>query len=212
MVLLSILILGSDGRLVRDEIDLHIGGLFPISGTGGWQGGQACLPAAKMALDDVNNAPNLLTGYRLLLHWNDSEVSGINYVYLTGFLMKLIRVKKKLQCNPGLASSILYDLIYKPPTKLLVMGGCSPVSSTIAETAKMYNLVVIGYGSSSPALSDRSRFTTFFRTHPPATVHNPTRIEIFKMFGWTRIAIILEAEEVFQSVSLIPKSLLSFAK
>ena len=59
----------------QEEIDLHIGGLFPISGTGGWQGGQACLPAAKMALEDVNNAKNLLNGYRLLLHWNDSKVS-----------------------------------------------------------------------------------------------------------------------------------------
>lgn len=106
-----------------------------------------------------------------------------------------------MQCNPGLASSVLYDLIYNTPTKLLVIGGCSTVCSTVAETAKMYNLVVVGYGSSSPALSDRSRFTTFFRTHPPATMHNPTRIEAFKMFGWTRIAIILEAEEVFVTVS-----------
>lgn len=61
----------------------------------------------------------------------------------------------------------------------------------------MYNLVVVGYGSSSPALSNRNRFPTFFRTHPSATIHNPTRVELFKRFGWSRIAIILEAEEVF---------------
>lgn len=101
------------------------------------------------------------------------------------------------QCNPGLGASVLYDLIYKPPTKLVVIGGCSIVSSTVAETAKLYNLVVLAYGASSPALSNRKRFPTFFRTHPSATVHNPTRVQIFKMFGWTRISIILEAEEVF---------------
>lgn len=55
--------------------NLHIGGLFPISGTGGWQGGQGCLPAARMALNDVNAEPYLLPGYRLVLHWNDSQVS-----------------------------------------------------------------------------------------------------------------------------------------
>lgn len=55
--------------------NLHIGGLFPISGTGGWQGGQGCLPAARMALNDVNDEPYLLPGYRLVLHWNDSQVS-----------------------------------------------------------------------------------------------------------------------------------------
>lgn len=56
-------------------INLHIGGLFPVSGTGGWQGGQGCLPAARMALNDVNAKEDLLVGYRLVLHWNDSQVS-----------------------------------------------------------------------------------------------------------------------------------------
>lgn len=130
-----------------------------------------------MALKDVNAEPYLLPGYQLVLHWNDS------------------------QCNPGLGASVLYDLIYNPPTKLLILGGCSIVCSIVAETAKMYNLIVVGYGSSSPALSDRTRFPTFFRTHPSATIHNPTRVELFKRFGWSRIAIILEAEEVFASVS-----------
>lgn len=55
--------------------ELHIGGIFPIAGKGGWQGGQACMPAARLALDDVNKSPNLLPGFRLILHSNDSEVS-----------------------------------------------------------------------------------------------------------------------------------------
>lgn len=57
------------------------------------------------------------------------------------------------------------------------------------------------YGASSPALSDRSRFPTLFRTHPSATVHNPTRIKLMKKFGWSRVAILQQAEEVFISVS-----------
>lgn len=56
---------------------LHIGGIFPIGGAGGWQGGQACMPAAKMALEDVNKRKDLLPGYVLKLHSNDSQVSGI---------------------------------------------------------------------------------------------------------------------------------------
>jgi hypothetical protein len=36
---------------------------------------QACEPAARMALNDVNSNPTLLPGYRLKLHWNDSGVS-----------------------------------------------------------------------------------------------------------------------------------------
>lgn len=57
------------------------------------------------------------------------------------------------------------------------------------------------YGASSPALSDRNRFKTLFRTHPSATVHNPTRIKLMKKFGWSRVAILQQAEEVFISVS-----------
>ncbi|XP_065357057.1 gamma-aminobutyric acid type B receptor subunit 1 [Calliphora vicina] len=155
--------------------ELHIGGIFPIAGKGGWQGGQACMPAARLALDDVNISPNLLPGFRLILHSNDSE------------------------CEPGLGASVMYNLLYNKPQKLMLLAGCSTVCTTVAEAAKMWNLIVLCYGASSPALSDRSRFPTLFRTHPSATVHNPTRIKLMKKFGWSRVAILQQAEEVFIS-------------
>jgi len=65
---------------LSDDNVLHIGGIFPIAGQGGWQGGQACHPAAQLALDDVNKRPDLLPGYQLQLHWNDSEVGYIRHV------------------------------------------------------------------------------------------------------------------------------------
>ncbi|KAG5676270.1 hypothetical protein PVAND_006118 [Polypedilum vanderplanki] len=93
----------------------------------------------------------------------------------------------------------MYDLLYHKPQKLLLLAGCSTVCTTVAEAAKMWNLVVLCYGASSPALSDRSRFPTLFRTHPSATVHNPTRIKLMQKFGWSKIAILQQAEEVFIS-------------
>ncbi|KAG6447591.1 hypothetical protein O3G_MSEX005066 [Manduca sexta] len=162
----------SEGR--RDN-DLHIGGIFPMEGEGGWQGGQACMPAAELALADVNARSDLLSGFKLLLHSNDSK------------------------CEPGLGASVMYNLLYNPPQKLLLLAGCSTVCTTVAEAAKMWNLMVLCYGASSPALSDRARFPTLFRTHPSATVHNPTRIKLMQKFGWSRIAILQQAEEVFIS-------------
>ncbi|XP_034235282.1 gamma-aminobutyric acid type B receptor subunit 1 isoform X3 [Thrips palmi] len=158
-----------------DDNVLHIGGIFPIRGEGGWQGGQACEPAANLALEDVNNRRDLLPGFKLKLHWNDSE------------------------CEPGLGASVMYNLVYNQPQKLLLLAGCSTVCTTVAEAAKMWNLVVLCYGASSPALSDRNRFPTLFRTHPSATVHNPTRIKLMEKFGWSRVAILQQAEEVFIS-------------
>lgn len=64
----------------------------------------------------------------------------------------------------------------------------------------------LSYGSSSPALSNRQRFPTFFRTHPSATLHNPTRVQLFQKWKWTRIATIQQTTEVFTSVSTFRSS------
>ncbi|XP_014680063.1 PREDICTED: gamma-aminobutyric acid type B receptor subunit 1-like, partial [Priapulus caudatus] len=102
-------------------------------------------------------------------------------------------------CEPGLGTTIMYDLLYTGDPKVMLLTGCSPVSTTVAEAAKMWNLIVLSYGSSSPALSNTARFPTFFRTHPSQTLHNPTRVAFFKMFNWTRIHIIQQVEEVFKT-------------
>lgn len=73
VLLLLMFFIRTTNAISYDE--LHIGGIFPIAGKGGWQGGQACMPAARLALEDVNNKNNILPGYKLILHSNDSEVS-----------------------------------------------------------------------------------------------------------------------------------------
>ncbi|NXD18176.1 GABR1 protein, partial [Nothocercus nigrocapillus] len=103
------------------------------------------------------------------------------------------------QCDPGQATKYLYELLYNDPIKIILMPGCSSVSTLVAEAARMWNLIVLSYGSSSPALSNRQRFPTFFRTHPSATLHNPTRVQLFKKWGWTKIATIQQTTEVFTS-------------
>ncbi|KAK5603503.1 Gamma-aminobutyric acid type B receptor subunit 1 [Crenichthys baileyi] len=152
---------------------LYIGALFPMSG--GWPGGQACMPSAQMALDLVNNRSDILPDYELELIHYDS------------------------MCDPGEATKLLYDLLYTEPIKIVLMPGCSGVSTLVAEAARMWNLIVLSYGSSSPALSNRQRFPTFFRTHPSATLHNPTRVRLFKKWNWSRIATIQQTTEVFTS-------------
>nr|XP_019960513.1 PREDICTED: gamma-aminobutyric acid type B receptor subunit 1 [Paralichthys olivaceus] len=102
-------------------------------------------------------------------------------------------------CDPGEATKLLYDLLYTEPIKIVLMPGCSGVSTLVAEAARMWNLIVLSYGSSSPALSNRQRFPTFFRTHPSATLHNPTRVRLFQKWKWTRIATIQQTTEVFTS-------------
>ncbi|GAB1301047.1 Gamma-aminobutyric acid type B receptor subunit 1 [Apodemus speciosus] len=176
---------------LRKRRAVYIGALFPMSG--GWPGGQACQPAVEMALEDVNSRRDILPDYELKLIHHDSK------------------------CDPGQATKYLYELLYNDPIKIILMPGCSSVSTLVAEAARMWNLIVekggevwrtgrkvrskkeLSYGSSSPALSNRQRFPTFFRTHPSATLHNPTRVKLFEKWGWKKIATIQQTTEVFTS-------------
>ncbi|XP_058261156.1 gamma-aminobutyric acid type B receptor subunit 1 isoform X3 [Hemibagrus wyckioides] len=173
LALISLTLLLSWSCPALGKKKLYIGALFPMSG--GWPGGQACLPSAQMALDLVNKRTDILPDYELELIYYDSR------------------------CDPGEATKLLYDLLYTEPIKIVLMPGCSSVSTLVAEAARMWNLIVLSYGSSSPALSNRQRFPTFFRTHPSATLHNPTRVQLFQKWKWTKIATIQQTTEVFTS-------------
>lgn len=37
----------------------------------------------------------------------------------------------------------MYNLLYNEPRKLMLLAGCSTVCTTVAEAAKMWNLVVV---------------------------------------------------------------------
>lgn len=75
ILLFNIKPISSNKPFVDQRSALHIGGIFPIAGEGGWQGGQACMPAARLALEDVNARKDLLPGYVLKMYSNDSKVS-----------------------------------------------------------------------------------------------------------------------------------------
>ena len=69
-ILLSILFsFHCDG--IKDK-NITIGGIFPMSGS--WAGGQGCLPAVQMALEDVNSRDDILSEYHLNMDFDDSQV------------------------------------------------------------------------------------------------------------------------------------------
>ena len=44
---------------------------------------------------------------------------------------------------PGLGTKVLYELLYNQPKKIMVLTGCSIVSTFVAQAAKMWNLIVV---------------------------------------------------------------------
>lgn len=72
LALISLTLLLSWSCPALGKKKLYIGALFPMSG--GWPGGQACLPATQMALDLVNKRTDILPDYELEMIYYDSRV------------------------------------------------------------------------------------------------------------------------------------------
>ena len=69
--------------------DVWILGLFPLNGS--WAGGLGQLPAVQMGIEDVNNDPTMLPGYRLRMTVNDTKVSMCMYVMVVGITTPYVR-------------------------------------------------------------------------------------------------------------------------
>ena len=61
----------------------------------------------------------------------------------------------------------------------------------------------MSFSSASDVLSIRDRFKYFFRTCPAQSAMSQPRIRLMKEYGWKRVAVIIESNEYFASVSII---------
>ena len=68
--------------LINAVSTLHIGGLFPLSGSSAFSAGKSFLSASERAIEMVNRRNDVLPGYRLQLIWNDTQVFNFIFVYL----------------------------------------------------------------------------------------------------------------------------------
>ncbi|XP_006812319.1 gamma-aminobutyric acid type B receptor subunit 2-like [Saccoglossus kowalevskii] len=150
--------------VVCEDIPLYISGFFITKGYGGWAEG--ALPAASMALDDVNKMESLLVGYKLEM--NDTNTQG----------------------DSGIAMRELIHQLHTPPTKIMILGPTMEQESlAIAETSRYWNLAQMGFSTVAPELSNTARFPLYYRTRMPQNSMNPTRIGLMEYFGWERAAI-----------------------
>lgn len=88
--------------------------------------------------------PSLFQSPKFISHpyyWS-TRLSSRAAVWLT-----CLSVVLSLQCDPGEATKLLYDLLYTEPIKIVLMPGCSGVSTLVAEAARMWNLIVVGVSS-----------------------------------------------------------------
>ncbi|XP_025088236.1 gamma-aminobutyric acid type B receptor subunit 1-like [Pomacea canaliculata] len=160
----------------EEEGVLYIGGIFELTNNPHSASPRSELDAALLAIRHVNEQ-RIVPGYRLHLVYNDSK------------------------CDAGVGTDVFYDMIYRmPPGRriTMVMGSsCTEVSKTLAEIAPYWNLVLISYGETSPALGDREKYKTFFRLALADSALVPARRMFIRNFGWKTVAVLYEDNEMF---------------
>ncbi|XP_060803785.1 gamma-aminobutyric acid type B receptor subunit 2 [Amyelois transitella] len=151
-------------------------GLFELSiGRTPRADGASELAAARLAVRHVNER-GLLPGYKLQLITNDTE------------------------CDPGVGVDRFFHALYTKRSSRVVMllgTACSDVTESIAKIVPYWNIVQVSFGSTSPALSDRSEFPLFCRTVAPDSSHNLARIAFIRKFGWDTVTAFSQNEETY---------------
>ncbi|XP_071087833.1 gamma-aminobutyric acid type B receptor subunit 2-like [Haliotis cracherodii] len=159
-------------ELAADDV-LYIGGLFELSGATHAESGLSELRAAQLAVKHINE-----------------------YGVVPGFNLELLY--KDTKCDPGIGTDAFYDLIYRKPKMTMVMGSaCTEVTKILAEIVPYWNLILISHAATSPALSEREKYNTFFRLAPGDSSLNPARRMLIQYFRWNTVATLYEDKEKF---------------
>lgn len=203
---------GARIRGIQDKrnADFVVGGLFPVHsdrngincGQLRTQGGVDRVEAMLFALDSVNADPCLLPNITLGYDIRDTcfvEQIGLDEaadLILTG-THSGVETGCSAVGNQDLAENSTNEAV--PFTIGLVGAASSPVSISIASLSRLFNMPQISYSSTSATLSNRERYTYFYRTVPSDVMEGRAIIDLLQHFDWTFISTIFSRNSYGQS-------------
>ncbi|CAH2272589.1 extracellular calcium-sensing receptor-like [Pelobates cultripes] len=133
----------------------------------------------RFALDEINRSPTLLPNLTLGFQIYDS---------CTGLHQELDGTLKLLT---GQAEGIPnFSCKQMPPMSSIIGHVTSTFSILNARILSLYRYPQISYLSTSPLLSDKTQFPTFFRTVPSDSLQCKGLAQLVLHFGWTWIGIV----------------------
>eukprot|EP00794_Sanderia_malayensis_P011812 gene11812-13036_t len=77
----------------------------------------------------------------------------------------------------------------------VIGGASSKISISINYIMNVEDIAQISYSSTSPALSDKFNFRTFFRTIPPDTYQGKALIDIMHHFNWSYVSTVATSDD-----------------
>ena len=145
------------------------------------------IPAALVAVEEINNASDILTDFHVRLDIRDTQCDAAEGIYE---LIKSIEPRAGRNVNPPENS-----------LNLAILGpGCSVVSQAIAGVAgRRLNISQVSYGYNSPTLaSDRRKYPSFFQTAHSVDLTTMSTLRLLSYLNWTEsIGVIYETSDVF---------------
>lgn len=134
-----------------------------------------------MALQKVNDHPDILTNYSLHL------------------------ITKSTQCQTSLVlNSYIQFVSSKNYTLVGILGpACSIQAEIVAEVAPFYNTIVMGYSVEGINLANRQKYPLFFRTSPSYLEFKKAYSALFYALNWKQYAALTDVNYVSGVVTAI---------
>ncbi|XP_071477040.1 gamma-aminobutyric acid type B receptor subunit 1-like [Diadema antillarum] len=103
-------------------------------------------------------------------------------------------------CHPGVGTKLFFEAVNSNTSYIMLLGsGCSEVAKTVSLAANLWNIVQVSYAASSPSLSNRETYASFYRTNVADSLYNYARLAIIKHYGWRRVATLYENREAYST-------------
>ncbi|XP_060811458.1 receptor-type guanylate cyclase Gyc76C-like [Bombus pascuorum] len=147
----------------KKQQTLTIGYLTAIKGGLKDRQGLAISGAVSMALDEINNDPNILPNVKLVMRWSDTRGETVE------------------------ATKAMIDMICDRVAAFFGPEGSCYVEAIVAQSR---NIPMISYKCSD---HKASKVNTFARTEPPDTQVTKSVIALLLHYGWNRFTIITES-------------------
>ncbi|XP_072038788.1 metabotropic glutamate receptor 8-like [Amphiura filiformis] len=191
-------ILDNDDGNVQLPGNIMLGGLFPvhegaINGCGQVdQSGYQRLEAMVYALKKINEDDDLLPGIKLgalILDTCDRDTyaleQSMEFVTSTMNTIDLDAFTCPNNSQPT----------YEPPRPTVAVVGAagSPVSAMVANILRLFKIPQVSYASTSPDLSDKTRYDYFLRVVPPDSYQAQAIMDIVMELGWKWVATVASA-------------------
>lgn len=155
--------------------------------------GISWVEAMIQTIEKLNSNKNILPGVKIGYVICDSYNS-IDRAFEISLMLQSLRHKFNRIGNTSQSNCSCNE--DDTQTIVGVIGGASSkISTSINYILNVFNILQISYSSTSPSLSDKFNFRTFFRTIPPDTYQAKALADIVRYFGWSYISTIATSDD-----------------